>query len=66
MFCMLLRKHLSGGRILSIAQPHLERVVEIRLEALDELGGRAEAPTRGWTPWDRRAGGGCWTGWRDC
>lgn len=40
MFCMLLRKHLSGGRILSIAQPHLERVVEIRLEALDELGGR--------------------------
>ena len=42
MFCMLLRKHLSGGRILSIAQPHLERVVEIRLEALDELGDRVE------------------------
>ena len=25
MFCMLLRKHLTGARILSITQPHLER-----------------------------------------
>ena len=24
MFCMLLRKHLMGGRILSVEQPHLE------------------------------------------
>ena len=42
MFCMLLRKHLTGGRILDIAQPPLERVVNIRLEALDELGDRVE------------------------
>ena len=42
MFCMLLRKHLSGGRILEVTQPHLERVVELRIEALDELGDRAE------------------------
>lgn len=42
MFCMLLRKHLTGGRILDITQPPLERVVNIRLEALDELGDRVE------------------------
>ena len=41
MFCMLLRKHLSGGRILSITQPPMERVVDIELETLDELGDRA-------------------------
>jgi predicted ribosome quality control (RQC) complex YloA/Tae2 family protein len=41
MFCMLLRKHLSGGRILSITQPSMERVVDIELETLDELGIRA-------------------------
>lgn len=37
MFCMLLRKHLTSGRILEVTQPPLERVVEFRLEALDEL-----------------------------
>lgn len=42
MFCMLLRKHLTGGRILDITQPPLERVVNIRLETLDELGDRVE------------------------
>ena len=42
MFCMLLRKHLIGGRILEISQPPLERVVDIRLEAMDELGDRVE------------------------
>ena len=42
MFCMLLRKHLMGGRILSVEQPHLERIVELRLEVLDELGDRKE------------------------
>ena len=42
MFCMLLRKHLTGGRILGITQPPLERLVEFRLEALDELGDRVE------------------------
>ena len=39
---MLLRKHLTSGRILEVTQPPLERVVEFRLEALDELGDRVE------------------------
>ncbi|MGI6705364.1 MAG: Rqc2 family fibronectin-binding protein [Clostridia bacterium] len=38
MFCMLLRKHLMGGRILNIHQPHFERIVEVEVENLDELG----------------------------
>ena len=42
MFCMLLRKHLNGARILDITQPPLERVVIIRMEAMDELGDRVE------------------------
>ncbi len=41
MFCMLLRKHLSGGRILSVTQPSMERVVDLEMEALDELGIRS-------------------------
>lgn len=41
MFCMLLRKHLSGGRILSVTQPPMERVVDIEMEVLDELGVRS-------------------------
>ena len=38
MFCMLLRKHLSGGRILSLRQEPLERVVALAIEAMNELG----------------------------
>ncbi|MCR5005583.1 MAG: NFACT family protein [Clostridiales bacterium] len=38
MFCMLLRKHLSGARLLSIDQYHADRIVELTFEALDELG----------------------------
>lgn len=38
MFCMLLRKHLSGGRIIAIRQMGLERVIEIEIESRDELG----------------------------
>lgn len=37
-FCMLLRKHLSGGRITEIQQHNSERVIEISLETLNELG----------------------------
>ena len=37
-FCMVLRKHLQGGRIIDISQPGLERVVRIRVEHLDEMG----------------------------
>jgi predicted ribosome quality control (RQC) complex YloA/Tae2 family protein len=38
MFCMLLRKHLSGARIISITQPESERLVRIDFEVLDEMG----------------------------
>ncbi|MGL4737691.1 MAG: Rqc2 family fibronectin-binding protein [Cellulosilyticaceae bacterium] len=38
MFCMLLRKHLSGGKIVSIVQPDFERIVEFHIEATNELG----------------------------
>ena len=37
-FCMLLRKHISGGRIVSVTQPGLERVVRIEVEHLDDMG----------------------------
>ncbi len=37
-FCMLLRKHLQSGRILSVTQPGLERVLCIRIEHRDEMG----------------------------
>ncbi|MCI8422992.1 MAG: fibronectin/fibrinogen-binding protein [Lawsonibacter sp.] len=42
MFCMLLRKHLSGARLLETAQTPMERVVTLRFEALNELGDRVE------------------------
>ena len=41
-FCMVLRKHLQGGRILKIVQPGLERVVKIHVEHLDEMGDLCE------------------------
>ncbi|MBR3039060.1 MAG: NFACT family protein [Lachnospiraceae bacterium] len=37
-FCMVLRKHLQGGKVLGVTQPGLERVVRIRVEHLDEMG----------------------------
>lgn len=37
-FCMLLRKHLQNGRITDITQPGLERIVEIHIEHLNEMG----------------------------
>ena len=37
-FCMLLRKHLQNGRIVSITQPGLERIIHIDIEHLDEMG----------------------------
>ena len=42
MFCMLLRKHLSGARLLELVQTPLERVAALRFEALNELGDRVE------------------------
>lgn len=37
-FCMLLRKHIGSGRIVSVSQPGLERVIEFTVEHLDEMG----------------------------
>ena len=38
MFCMLLRKHLTGARITGIRQPPAERILEITLDAPDAMG----------------------------
>lgn len=38
MFCMLLRKHLTGARILSVSQPDWERMLVLELDCRDELG----------------------------
>ena len=38
MFCMLLRKHLSGGRISAITQPPAERVIRLTFDCTDEMG----------------------------
>ncbi len=37
-FTMLLRKHIQGGRIVSITQPDFERIIVIEVEHLDEMG----------------------------
>nr|WP_296958962.1 NFACT RNA binding domain-containing protein [uncultured Mediterraneibacter sp.] len=37
-FCMLLRKHIGGGRIVDIWQPGLERILHFTIEHLDEMG----------------------------
>ena len=37
-FCMLLRKHIGNGRIVDVSQPCLERIIQLRIEHLDELG----------------------------
>lgn len=37
-FCMLLRKHIQNGRIISVTQPGLERMIKIDIEHLNELG----------------------------
>ena len=38
MFCMLLRKHLTGARIVDVYQPDYERMLIIELEGHDEMG----------------------------
>ncbi|NLO81795.1 MAG: fibronectin/fibrinogen-binding protein [Clostridiales bacterium] len=38
MFCMLLRKHLLGGRIVDIIQPGFDRIAEIIVENINEMG----------------------------
>ncbi|MBQ5812812.1 MAG: NFACT family protein, partial [Clostridia bacterium] len=38
MLCMLLRKHMQGGKILSVTQPGGERIMMISFTSTDELG----------------------------
>ena len=54
MFCMLLRKHLSGGIIESVRQEPLERVVTLTVLASDEMGERSHF-TLVWEGMPRRA-----------
>ena len=41
-FCMFLRKHLSGGRVVDVSTPDYERVFVLRIQTLDEIGDRVE------------------------
>ncbi len=38
MFCMLLRKHLAGGRLAEITQPPMERAAVFAFDCTDEMG----------------------------
>ena len=38
MFCMLLRKHLVGGKLAAITQPRMERLVDLAFDCTDEMG----------------------------
>ena len=42
MFCMLLRKHLSGAKVIAVEQPYLERACSIVFEATDQVGRTVE------------------------
>ena len=42
MLCMLLRKHLSSGRLIDIRQDGFERILFLDFESTDELGDRAD------------------------
>ena len=37
-FCMVLRKHIANGRITRIYQPHMERIINMEIEHLNEMG----------------------------
>lgn len=42
LFCMLLRKHLSGGKITEIRQPDFERIIRFTVSVYNELGDKTE------------------------
>lgn len=42
LFCMVLRKHLHGAKVLEVAQQGLDRVLVINCAVIDELGDTAE------------------------
>jgi predicted ribosome quality control (RQC) complex YloA/Tae2 family protein len=37
-FCMVLRKHLQGAKIINISQYKLDRIIEIKFENIDDFG----------------------------
>ncbi len=38
LFCMVLRKYLTSGKIIGITQPNFERIINIHIESINELG----------------------------
>ncbi len=38
LFCMVMRKHLTGGKIVDISQPDFERIIYVDIEAYNEMG----------------------------
>ena len=40
MFCMLLRKHLSSGKLVQVVQQGLDRILTLEFECINELGDR--------------------------
>ena len=42
MFCMLLRKHMEGAKIIKVSKPNYERIVELTFEKYNEIGDRIE------------------------
>lgn len=42
MFCMLLRKYLTGARIVSVSQPGFDRIAEFSVSAYDDMGFKVE------------------------
>ncbi len=38
LFCMVLRKHIAGGKIIDIYQPDFERILMIKIESANEMG----------------------------
>ena len=38
MFCMLLRKHLVGGRIIKVEQPGFDRIARLTVSCFDDMG----------------------------
>lgn len=38
MFCMFLRKHLTGGRICAVSQPGFDRIAVFEISSYDEMG----------------------------
>ncbi|MCL2708476.1 MAG: NFACT family protein, partial [Defluviitaleaceae bacterium] len=42
LFCMVMRKHIGGGRIVGIEQPGFERIVDLHIESPNEMGDRTQ------------------------